>query len=142
MDMQKFRSWMNRDEFWYKHPILHGASVIFAFLVACFLFAGILGMIDGSGRPALSQREQLMTGNGFKWNHNPHEVTVIREAAMSEDITHFLVRDARDEDGHPFWVMGPAKFSGHKVVLIIDGVRAAPGGTVTDGIVVGIPPTP
>lgn len=141
MKMQTLRSWMNRDEFWSKHPILFGASVILAFFVGCFLFAGFLGMIDGIGRPSLSQREQLMNADGFKWNHGPHEVQVIREAPMSEDITHFLVRDVCDECEYSFWIMGPSKFSGHKVVLIIDGARAAPGGTVTDGIVVGIPPS-
>ena len=117
------------------HPVLFffGPVVVFGLI----LFGATM-LVDHSIR---SQRDQLMSADGFKWNHNPHEVIVMKEASMSEDLTHFLVRDVRDEGGYSFWVMGPARFSGHKTVLIIDGVRAAPGGTVTDGIVVGIPPT-
>lgn len=123
------KSWLMYDDRFF--AALLGLIAVFFILLAVFAPSG-----------GTSQREQLMNADGFKWNHNSHEVVVVREVAMSEDLTHFLVLDECDECGYPFWVMGPAKFSGRKTVLILDGVRAAPGGTVTDGIVVGIPPTP
>lgn len=125
-----------------KQATLHPHLYFFVPFVVVLLVAASATMLVHSSNPSLGQREELMSADGFKWNHNPHEVVVVREVAMSEDITHFLVRDVNDEDGHPFWVMGPAKFTGQRIVLILDGPRAAPGGTVTDGIVVGIAPAP